>query len=191
MKAAQINKYGGGEAVEINNSAPVPAVAEGKVLVEIYAAGVNPIDWKMREGYVKDRAPLDFPITIGGDFAGVIKEVGEGVSNFKVGDEIYGQAGLLNNGSGSFAEMAVADIQKVALRPQTLTYIETAGLPLAGVSAWQGITEHIQAAPVKKVLIHGGAGGIGAAGIQIAKHFGAYVAATARLLITSRSVLKI
>jgi alcohol dehydrogenase len=179
MKAAQINKYGGGEVVEINNNTPDPVVAEGKVLVQVYAAGVNPIDWKMREGYVKDRAPLDFPITLGGDFAGVIKEVGEGVFGFKVGDEVYGQAGLLNNGSGSFAEMAVADIQKVAMRPRTLTYIETASLPLAGVSALQGIAEHIQAAPVKKILIHGGAGGIGAAAIQIAKHLGAYVAATA------------
>src|SRR3989344_501763 len=169
MKAAQINLYGGGEVVEINNAAPEPMLSAGKVLVQVYAAGVNPVDWKIREGYLKERVSLQFPATLGGDFAGVVKETGE---------EVFGQAGLVNNGSGSFAELAVADINKIAPRPKMLNYVETASLPLAGVSAWQGIAEHIQAAAGKKILIHGGAGGIGAFAIQIAKHLGAYVATT-------------
>ncbi|HEX9830383.1 MAG TPA: NADP-dependent oxidoreductase [Thermodesulfobacteriota bacterium] len=178
MKAAQINAYGGGEVVEINEVTQELTPSAGKVLVQVYAAGVNPVDWKIREGYLKERVSLQFPATLGGDFAGVVKKVGEGVTDFKEGDEVYGQAGLVNNGSGSFAELAVADINKIAPRPKMLNYVETASLPLAAVSAWQGIGEHIQAATGKKILIHGGAGGIGAFAIQIAKHLGAYVATT-------------
>ena len=169
MKAAQINAYGGGEVVEINEVTQELTPSAGKVLVQVYAAGVNPVDWKIREGYLKERVSLQFPATLGGDFAGVVKETGE---------EVFGQAGLVNNGSGSFAELAVADINKIAPRPKMLNYVETASLPLAGVSAWQGLAEHIKAASGQKVLIHGGAGGIGAFSIQIAKHLGAYVATT-------------
>src|SRR3989344_1733665 len=143
MKAAQINAYGGGEVVEINNAAPEPMLSAGKVLVQVYAAGVNPVDWKIREGYLKERVSLQFPATLGGDFAGVVKKLGEGVTDFKEGDEVYGQAGLVNNGSGSFAALAGADINKIGSRPKMLNYVETASLPLAGVSAWQGIGEHI------------------------------------------------
>src|SRR3989344_4525446 len=169
MRAAQINAYGGGEVVEINEVTQELTPSAGKVLVQVYAAGVNPLDWKIREGYLKERVSLQFPATLGGDFAGVVKETGE---------EVFGQAGLVNNGSGSFAELAVADINKIAPRPKMLNYVETASLPLAGVSAWQGLAEHIKAASGQKVLIHGGAGGIGAFSIQIAKHLGAYVATT-------------
>ena len=178
MKAAQINIYGGSEAVEINKNAQEPAIAPGKVLVEIYAAGVNPVDWKIREGYLKERAPLQFPATLGGDFSGVVREVAEGVSGFKKGDEVYGQAGLLNGGSGSFAEFALADITKIAHKPKRLNYEEAAALPLAAVSAWQGLVDHIKLSRGNKILIHGGAGGIGAFAVQIAKHLGAYVATT-------------
>lgn len=178
MKAAQINTYGGGEVVEINRNAPEPIIAPGKVLVEVYAAGVNPVDWKIREGYLKERAPLQFPATLGGDFSGVVKEVTEGVSEFKKGEEVYGQAGLVNGGSGSFAEIALADMQKIARKPKQASHVEAGALPLAGVSAWQGVVEHINLQKGQKILIHGGAGGIGSFAVQIAKHLGAYVATT-------------
>jgi len=178
MKAAQINTYGGGEVVEINENAPEPMIAPGKVLVEIYAAGVNPVDWKIREGYLQQMAPLQFPATLGGDFSGVVKEVGEGVSEFKKGDEVYGQAGLLNGGSGSFAEIALGDTQKIARKPEHANYVEAAALPLAGVSAWQGLIDHMKLSRGNKILIHGGAGGIGSFAVQIAKYLGAYVATT-------------
>lgn len=179
MKSAQINTYGGAEVVEINGSAMNPSAEEGKIAVEVFAAGVNPIDWKIRQGYLAQIMPLLFPATLGGDFSGVIKEVGGGVSGLNVDDEVYGQAGVLLGGSGSFAEYALAPAQNVARKPKNLKYTEAASLPLAGVSAVQGLFDHIKLEKGQKILIHGGAGGIGSFAIQLAKHVGAYVATTA------------
>ncbi len=174
MKAAQIKKFGGGEVVEINKNAPKPAASPGQLLVEVYAAGVNPIDWKIREGYI----PLKFPATLGGDFSGVIEEVGEGISNYKKGDEVYGYASILGGGSGSFAEFVSANVKVVALKPKNITHAEAAALPLTGCSAWQALVDHMGLSRGEKILIHGGAGGIGSIAIQLAKHLGAYVATT-------------
>ncbi|MDO8727967.1 MAG: NADP-dependent oxidoreductase [Candidatus Methanoperedens sp.] len=174
MKAAQINKYGGSEVVEINKNAPKPAVSRGQLLVEVYAAGVNPIDWKIREGYM----PLKFPATLGGDFSGVIADVGEGVSGLEKDFEVYGHASVLGGGSGSFAEFVLADAKVMALKPKNITHMEAGALPLTSVSAWQALVDHIGLSRGKKILIHGGAGGIGSIAIQLAKHLGAYVATT-------------
>ena len=174
MKAAQINKYGGSEVVEINKNTPKPAAARGQILVEVYAAGVNPIDWKIREGYI----PLKFPITLGGDFSGVVADVGEGVSGIKKGLEVYGYASVLGGGSGSFAEFVSADAKVMALKPKNITHVEAGGIPLTGISAWQALVDHIGLSTGKKILIHGGAGGIGSIAIQLARHLGAYVATT-------------
>jgi NADPH:quinone reductase-like Zn-dependent oxidoreductase len=171
MKAAQINKYGGSEVVEINNNAPKP---RGQLLVEVYAAGVNPIDWKIREGFM----PLKFPATLGGDFSGVIADVGEGVSGFKKGLEVYGYASVSGGGSGSFAEFVSVDAKAMALKPKNITHVEAGALPLTGVSAWQSLVDHMGLSRGKKILIHGGAGGIGSIAIQLARHLGAFVAAT-------------
>lgn len=177
MKAAQIKKYGGSEVVEINN-VENPALKEGQVLVEVYAAGVNPVDWKIREGYMDKMAPLNFPATLGGDFAGVITDVGT-VSEFKTGDAVYGSALILGAGSGAFAEFAVANKATITIKPKNIDYIEAAALPLVGVSAYQALVEYMHLAKGQKILIHGGAGGIGSVAIQIAKNLGAYVAVTA------------
>lgn len=178
MKAAQISKYGGSEVVEINN-VPKPTSSSGKVLIEVRAAGVNPVDWKIREGYFQKMVPLKLPATLGGDFSGIIREVGEGVSNFKTGDDVYGTASTLGGGSGSFAEFALADVKSIARKPKHSNHIEAAALPLAGVSALQALVEHMDLSKGKKILIHGGAGGIGTIAIQLAKHLGTYVATTA------------
>ncbi len=178
MKAAQINAYGGSEVVKINTNVVDPALSAGKVFIEIYAAGVNPADWKIREGYMQKMAPLQFPVTLGGDFSGIVKKVGEGVSDFKNGDEIYGQASVLGGGSGSFAEFALANANTIAHKPKRVNHVEAAALPLAGVSALQGLIDHIKLRKGQKILIHGGAGGIGTFAIQIAKYLGAYVATT-------------
>lgn len=178
MKAAQINKYGAGDAVEINQNAADPILSAGKILVQVRAAGVNPIDWKIREGYLSQMLPLKFPATLGGDFSGIIKELGEGVSGMKPGDSVYGQASILAGGSGSFAAFATADAKTVSLKPDKLSFGEAAALPLAGASALQAITEHINLQKGQKILIHGGAGGIGSYAVQIAKHLGAFVATT-------------
>jgi NADPH:quinone reductase-like Zn-dependent oxidoreductase len=104
MKSAQINNYGSSEVIEINQSTPEPTVSPGKVLVTIKAAGVNPADWKIREGGLQQLVSLQFPSTLGIDFSGVINQVGEGVSpDFKEGNEVYGQAGVISGGSGTFA----------------------------------------------------------------------------------------
>ncbi len=178
MKAAQIKKYGGSEVVEINDNAPKPGVPEGHLLVEVHAAGVNPVDWKIREGYMKQMILLKFPATLGGDFSGVVVGVGARVSGFKKGDEVYGQAGTLRGGSGSFAEFVVSDTKVTARKPKNLEHIEAAALPLTGVSAWQALVDHIGLSKGKKILIHGGAGGIGTVAIQLARYLRAYVATT-------------
>jgi alcohol dehydrogenase len=179
MKSAQMKRYGSSEVVEINQSTPAPNdAAAGKVLVNVKAAGVNPIDWKIREGYMQQRMPLQFPSTLGMDFSGAIERVGEGVSDFKQDDEVYGQAAVIRGGSGAFAEMALANADSIAHKPRTLSHEEAAGLPLVGVSAWQALVETMGLSKDQKVLVHGGAGGIGSIAIQLAKHLGAYVATT-------------
>jgi NADPH:quinone reductase-like Zn-dependent oxidoreductase len=181
MKSAQIKTYGDSEVLEINRSTPsINDPSEGMVLVTVKAAGVNPVDWKVREGFFKQMAPLQFPATLGMDFSGVIEKVGEGVSSsdLKQGDEVYGQAGVLMGGSGAFAEMALAKSDTLAHKPRTLSHEHAAGLPLVGVSAWQALVETMRLSKGQKILIHGGAGGIGSIAIQLAKHLGAYVATT-------------
>ncbi len=177
MKAAQIKEYGE-NVIAINENAEKPGITAEQVLVEVYASGLNPVDWKIREGYLQKMAPLHFPATLGSDFSGKIIEVGEGVKSFKKGDEVYGSAIALGEGSGALAEFAVASAKTIALKPGKTDYIQAAALPLAGVSALQALTEHINLQKGQKLLIQGGGGGIGSIAIQIAKHLGAYVAAT-------------
>lgn len=176
MKAAQINQYGGSKVIGLVD-APKPQLKEGQVLVEVIAASVNPIDYKIRLGYLKD-AIKSLPITLGTDFAGVVAEVGSGVSEYKVDDEVYGNAIILGGGSGTIAQFAAVNIGNMALKPKTLDFIESAALPLAAASALQAIEEHIRIKVGQKILIQGGAGGIGSLAIQLSKMHGAYVAAT-------------
>ena len=177
MKAIQINGYGDNSVVALNEKADSPRVSAGKVLVEVHAAGVNPVDWKIREGYLKGMMPLAFPATLGSDFSGVVVEVGEGVTNVKQGDEVYGMANAM--AGGSFAEFTVVDATSLSPKPTKATHAEAASLPLVGLSTWQAIVEQMRLQKGQKILIHGGAGGIGTIAIQLAKHLGAYVVATA------------
>lgn len=178
MKAVQINQYGGIDVLEVNENVPKPTPSKNQVLVEVYSASINPIDWKIRAGYLKEMAPLSFPATLGGDFAGIILEIGEDVLDFKVGDEVYGSAISLNGGSGSFAQSLVSNTANLAHKPKVANFIEAAVLPLVGSSAVQALEEHIKLSSGQKILIHGGAGGIGHIAAQLAKALGAYVATT-------------
>lgn len=178
MRAAQINSYGGPEVLKTVQDASNPTAGPGQVLVEVYAAAVNPFDRKVREGYLKEAAPLKFPATLGGDLAGVIAELGEGVAGLQVGDEVYGQAGALS-GQGAFAEFSPVKAEQLGLKPKNVDFVTAAALPLAGVSAYQALVDHANLQSGQKILIHGGAGGIGSFAIQIAKHLGAHVATTA------------
>jgi alcohol dehydrogenase len=179
MRSAQITRYGNtSEVIEIRQTSTPNLFAE-KVLVEVKAAGINPVDWKIREGYMQQMIHLQFPSTLGLDFSGVIKQVGEDVSSdFSQDDEVYGQAGVPSGGSGAFSEMALASATSIAHKPKTLDYAEAAALPLVGISAWQALVEHIALSNGQKILIHGGAGGIGSIAIQLAKNIGAHVATT-------------
>lgn len=178
MLAAQITKYGGQDSLRVTDDAAKPAAQKGQVLVEVYAAGVNPFDVTVREGRARQMAELDFPATLGGDFAGVVAEVGEGVEGFGEGEAVYGQASPLS-GQGSFAQYAPVKVTQLAAKPRTIDFSAAAALPLAGVSAYQALVDHMHLQKGQKILIHGGAGGIGSIAIQLAKHLGAHVTATA------------
>ncbi len=170
MKAAQINDYGGQDVVKLNEAAPKPTAGPGQILVEVRAAAVNPFDLTVREGRARSMAELDFPATLGGDFAGVIAETGQAV---------YGQASPLS-GHGSFAEFAPVKTEQLAPKPESLDFVQAAAIPLVASSAYQALVDHMDLQSGQKILIHGGGGGIGSLAIQLAKHLGAYVATTAR-----------
>lgn len=178
MRAVQISRYGGNDVVEVNANVAEPRPGMNQVVVRVHAAGVNPSDWKIRQGLFKDWVPLNFPATLGADFSGVVTEVGAGVTALRPGDRVYGRAGYGRGGSGSLAEFLAGDVGVLAPAPRHLTHLEAAAMPLVGVSAWQALVEHIGLTSGQKILIHGGAGGIGSVAVQLAKHLGALVATT-------------
>lgn len=178
MKAAQYSQYGGSEVIEIKEI-DKPELKEGQVLVEVKAAAVNPFDWKVRRGYMKETIPLELPITIGADYSGILNEVPDDITDFNVGDEVYGSANVLNGGSGGFAEYATSNTTSMALKPTTLSHEESAAIVIVGVSTMQAL-DQMDLGEGKRILIHGGAGGIGSVAVQYAKHLGAYVVTTAR-----------
>jgi NADPH:quinone reductase-like Zn-dependent oxidoreductase len=178
MKAAQLIEYGDKDALKVISDIQKPIVKPGQVLLEVYAASVNPFDWKVRDGSYKDYFPVNFPATLGGDISGVITELGEGVSDFEVGQKVYGQANAIS-GQGSFAEYAPVSDDKIAAKPSSIDFNQAASLPLVSVSAYQAIHEHIKLSSSQKILVIGGGGGIGSMAVQLAKNVGAYVAATA------------
>ncbi|QQG50986.1 MAG: NADP-dependent oxidoreductase [Candidatus Saccharibacteria bacterium] len=178
MKAAQITEYGDASVVKINDT-DMPVAKPGQVVVEVHAASLNPFDTIVREGYLQQNVPLQLPATLGGDIAGVVTEAGEDVTDFTVGDKVYGQANIVAGNSGAFAEFAATSATQIAKMPENLGFTEAASLPLAGVSAIQALTEHIKLAVNQKIFINGGAGAIGSIAIQLAKNIGAYVATAA------------
>jgi NADPH:quinone reductase-like Zn-dependent oxidoreductase len=180
MKSARIKGYGSArDVIEIDQNASVPNDPfEDKVLVKVKAAGVNPIDWKISEGYMQQIMPIEFPATPGGDFSGILEKAGAGVSDIKQGEEVYGQSSVVIGGSGTFTEMTLANADNIAQKPKTLSHEEAAGLPTVGVTAWQALVDTIGLSKGQKILIHGGAGGVGSIAIQLAKYIGAYVATT-------------
>src|SRR3989344_7315392 len=177
MKAAQFKDYGGPEVIVINEI-PQPTPDKNQVLIEVKAATINPFDYKVRRGDMRGMMPLELPLTLGGNLSGVIVEVGNEIIKFKVGDEVFGQAYAFGGGSGAIAEYAVSKEENIAIKPKSTDHLEAGSLPLVGVSAVQALEQHINLQKDQKILIHGGAGGIGSIAIQLAKHIGAYVATT-------------
>jgi NADPH:quinone reductase-like Zn-dependent oxidoreductase len=184
MKAAQIKEYGSVEKIEVVDI-PVPMPGQGQVQVQVYAASLNPFDTSVREGQARQMAELTMPATLGGDIAGIVTAIGEGVSAFKLGDKVYGQSQALMGNSGALAEYSVTGEGSLAAMPSNVTMNHAAALPLVGVSALQAISEHMDLSSGKKLFILGGSGGIGTAAIQIAKNLGVYVAATSKTALVT------
>lgn len=178
MKAVQINSYGKPDVIALNSNAPKPDLKKDQVLIRVKTASINPIDWKLSEGMLQKMVPLPFPITLGGDFAGIVSEIADGVTEFATGDEVYGNAIVLGRGSGSMAEYVAANVGTTAHKPKNVSWIESGALPLVGVSAIQALKENMNLKSGQRILIHGGAGGIGSTAIQLAKAIGAYIATT-------------
>lgn len=177
MKAMVLNQYGPVAAFEQADMA-TPSAQPGQVIVRVAATSINTVDTMIRQmGKDLPLAP-DLPAVLGMDFAGTIEAVGEGVSGFAPGDEVYGCAGGLADLQGALAELMPADARLIAHKPKRLSMREAAALPLVGITAFEGL----QRAGVKagqKVLVHGGTGGVGHVAVQLAKHFGATVYSTA------------
>ena len=176
MKAVQIHQFGGLDELKYEE-APKPVIAPDEVLIKVFASGVNPIDWKVRKGYMKDRVSYTFPLIPGWDVSGQVEEVGKHVKQFKIGDEVYGRPDTTRN--GSYAEYIAVRESELSYKPKSIDHVHSAAVPLAGLTAWQGLIEHGKLQQAQKVLIQGGSGGVGTYAVQIAKWKGAKVFATA------------
>ncbi len=176
MQAVFINDYGSNDKVQIG-SVDVPSVGQNDVLIKIHAASINPLDTRIRDGKMKQVLHYKMPLILGNDLAGEIVQIGANVHDFRVGDEVYARADTLR--IGTFAEYTAVNHDNVSLKPKNLSMEEAAALPLVALTAWQILVEKANIQKGQKVLIHGGAGGVGSTAIQLAKYLGAYVATTA------------
>jgi len=177
MQAAQINQQGDASVIHITSSAPRPPLGSGEVLVHIKAAGVNAADWKIRSGKLQNPMSLDYPVTLGGDAAGIVAEISEGVKGFTIGDEVFGQGDFRKY--GTFAEYAPISSDHLALKPKTASFIEAAALPTVGLCAYQMVYQKLDIHKGQSVLVQGASGGMGSVVVQLAKHLGARVTSTA------------
>ena len=175
MKAAQINSFGDRSVLELNDI-DIPTASANEVLIKVKAAAVNPVDWKIREGYLQSVLNHKLPLTIGWDVSGEVVAAGDQVTHLKVGDAVYSRPDIVKN--GSFAQYMTAVADEVALKPSSLTWQEAAGVPLAALTAWQSLYDLAQLEAGERVLVHAGSGAVGQFAIQLAKHRGAYVYTT-------------
>ncbi|MGD1911890.1 MAG: NAD(P)-dependent alcohol dehydrogenase [Rivularia sp. (in: cyanobacteria)] len=171
MKAMVIRKYGSANVFEYEE-VEAPKIKPSELLVKVHAAGVNPVDWKIRKGMLKIITGNKFPMILGFDLAGVVLEVGSQVSDFQVGDEIYGSLGVPG---GAYAELAVIPQTVAALKPTNISFEEAAALPVAALTALQSLREKANIQRSQSVLINGASGGVGIFAVQIAKALGAEV----------------
>ncbi|GAB1531440.1 MULTISPECIES: NADP-dependent oxidoreductase [Brevibacillus] len=176
MKAMIIEKYGENVPLVMSEQ-PMPTIGEHDVLVEIHAASLNPIDFKIKEGKMKFLLNYRFPLILGNDFSGVVVKVGDRVNTFKPGDEVYGRP--RKNRIGTLAEFIAVHEDDIWLKPQGLTFEEAASIPLIGLTTYQAFVDILNLQKGQKILIHAGSGGVGTFAIQLAKLMGAFVATTA------------
>jgi len=173
MKAAVIREY----EIEVEIAEiPKPEILADSVLIEVHAASVNPVDNLIRAGYLKEMMPISFPFIMGFDVSGTVVEVGDQVTKFKQGDEVFSRPNSMQ--AGTIAEYSLVKEAEIALKPSNISHAEAASIPLAGLTAWQALVTKGNLQKGQKVLIHAGSGGVGTLAIQMAKHLGAHVATT-------------
>jgi NADPH:quinone reductase-like Zn-dependent oxidoreductase len=176
MKAIRIHNHGGAEVLQYED-APRPRVRSGEVLIRVHAAGVNPLDWKMRSGSLDGSIQHKLPLIPGWDVSGVVEEVGLGVSQFKKGDEVFAMADPTRD--GAYADYIAVREATVAMKPKSLHHVRAAATPLSALTAWRSLFDLGQLQAGERILIHGGSGGVGHFAVQLAKWKGAHVVATA------------
>ncbi len=175
MKVIRIHEFGGSDAMKLENI-PVPEPGADEVLIKVYASSVNPVDHKIMEGKSKEKFPVNLPLTIGWDVSGMVEKAGINVTNLKKGDEVYGRPDPTRN--GTFAEYITVKANEIGLKPKSIDHLQSASIPLAGLTAWQGLFQYGQLKAGQKVLIHAASGGVGTFAVQFAKWKGAYVIGT-------------
>ncbi|MGW7525084.1 NADP-dependent oxidoreductase [Streptomyces sp. NPDC054783] len=178
MKGISYRRYGGPEVLEFGEVRD-PKVGPDQVLVEVRAAAVNPVDWKCREGHLDAVLDAVFPVIPGWDVSGVVVRPGASVTEFAAGDEVIGYCREDFLSRGTFAEYVAAPVRTLARKPRNLSFEEAAGLPLAGLTAYQVLVKVLQVGRGETVLVHAAAGGVGSLAVQIASHLGARVIGTA------------
>jgi NADPH:quinone reductase-like Zn-dependent oxidoreductase len=175
MKAFIIDRYSKKDPMRLGEM-PGPEVRDHDVLIEVHAAGLNPLDSRIKAGEFKLILPYRMPLVLGHDVAGVVSRVGSRVRQFKIGDEVYSRPADFR--IGAFAQSIAVNERDVALKPKTVTMEEAASIPLVGLTAWQALIEKADLKEGQKVFIQAGSGGVGTFAIQFAKHVGATVATT-------------
>ncbi|MEU4040029.1 NADP-dependent oxidoreductase [Streptomyces collinus] len=178
MKAISYSRYGGPEVLEYGEVRD-PKVGPDTVLVKVLAAAVNPVDWKCREGHLDSILDAVFPVVTGWDVSGVVVQPGASVTEFAAGDEVIGYVREDFLSRGTFAEYVAAPVRTLARKPRNLPFEEAAGLPLAGLTAFQALTKVMEVKTGEIVLVHAAAGGVGSLAVQLAAHLGARVIGTA------------
>ncbi len=176
MYAVRIQSYGGPELLKYEE-VPRPHPGHGEILIKVHAAGINPVDWKVREGYLKQRANYRLPLIPGWDFSGVVAGFGEGAVRFGEGDEVFGRGDLFRD--GSYAEYVVEREEDAEYKPKSVDHIRASAIPLAALTAWQSLFEAANLQSGQSILIHAAAGGVGHLAVQLAKWAGARVIGTA------------
>lgn len=178
MRAVYYNSHGSVDVLNIGEL-PVPSPGPDEVLVQVAAAGVNPIDRRLRAGELTEYIERTFPVVPGWDLAGRITAVGDNVEGWQVGDEVSGLAFTWSIQHGTYAEFAPVNASSIAAKPKSLSFVQAAALPLVSLTAWQSLAEFAALKPGQSVLIEAGAGGVGSVALSIAKHLGATVYTTA------------
>ncbi|GAB2472687.1 NADP-dependent oxidoreductase [Promicromonospora xylanilytica] len=177
MRAITYSKFGSADVLELTEQ-PDPHIGPDTLLVRVRAASVNPVDWKIRQGYLEGLIDTELPAIPGWDVAGVVEQVGLDTPEFQVGDEVYGYVRKDTVRGGTFAELVAAPVRTLAHKPRSLSFEEAAAVPLAGLTAYQAI-QRAAVTEGQTVLVHAAAGGVGAFGVQLAKALGARVIGTA------------